>query len=483
MGIFRFLLAALVVLFHFGGLGWIVGRIAVFAFYGISGFLIFQVLDRVYLSEPRGIPRFFCNRFVRLVPLYLVYTVLTLAMVRGLGPQAIVDPAGRRILRAPIEATSNCSTRRATFGPDVEMVGSMPVLQFIPRLIPQGWSIGVEGTFYLLAPLVVLTTRRRAWALAGWIGVGLLAFLWGVRTAGIDLDLFQTVVYKNAVASAVVFFMGGAFYYLRRRWGQPLPFVAIAIPMLAWVAVVTIPALEYRSWTGAFCGCVLAVLWLTLLLAGLVSLTQVRKLRAFDINAGNLCYGVYPESFPGRRIASPRGRDGYSVSGRVAVWLRGVARIDRARVRHVPPRRASIRSRQGSSPRRLQSAAHARGIWRATSSRRAGGCSVPDPPRQPGGAGGRIRQPVERCRSCPRHLHSTFDGGPGRLMAIDRASRPIWGSLLSDRSRGIQAIARGPTVSAHRRPIACVRFSNIGRSKTRPASTPIVSRSRSKPTR
>ena len=111
MGIFRFLLAALVVLFHFGGLGWIVGRIAVFAFYGISGFLIFQVLDRVYLSEPRGIPRFFCNRFVRLVPLYLVYTVLTLAMVRGLGPQSIVDPAGRRILQGMIEATSNCSTR------------------------------------------------------------------------------------------------------------------------------------------------------------------------------------------------------------------------------------------------------------------------------------------------------------------------------------------------------------------------------------
>ena len=114
MGIFRFLLAALVVLFHFGGLGWIVGRIAVFAFYGISGFLIFQVLDRVYLSEPRGIPRFFCNRFVRLVPLYLVYTVLTLAMVRGLGPQSIVEPVqhgtkpieisiARRIRSGPFE--------------------------------------------------------------------------------------------------------------------------------------------------------------------------------------------------------------------------------------------------------------------------------------------------------------------------------------------------------------------------------------------
>ena len=297
MGIFRFLLAALVVLFHFGGLGWIVGRIAVFAFYGISGFLIFQVLDRVYLSEPRGIPRFFCNRFVRLVPLYLVYTVLTLGMVRGLGPQAIVDPAGRRILQGTDRGNIELLYEAATFGPDVDMVDSMPVLQFTPTLIPQGWSIGVEGTFYLLAPLVVFTTRRRAWWLAVWIGAGLLAFLWGVRTAGIDLDLFQTLVYKNAVASAVVFFMGGAFYYLRRRWGQPLPLLAIAIPMLAWVAVVTIPSLSIGVGPERSAGVFSQYLWLTLLLAGLVSLTHVRKLRAFDVNAGNLCYGVYLNHF------------------------------------------------------------------------------------------------------------------------------------------------------------------------------------------
>src|SRR4029450_3686817 len=151
MGIFRFLLAALVVLFHFGGLGWIVGRIAVFAFYAISGFLIFQVLDRVYLSEPRGIPRFFCNRFVRLVPLYLVYTLLTLGMVRGLGPQAIVDPEGGRILQGVDRGNVELLTESATFGPDIDMVGSMPVLQFTLKLIPQGWSIGVEWSFDLSA--------------------------------------------------------------------------------------------------------------------------------------------------------------------------------------------------------------------------------------------------------------------------------------------------------------------------------------------
>ena len=207
MGIFRFLLAALVVLFHFGGLGWIVGRIAVFAFYGISGFLIFQVLDRVYLSEARGIPRFFANRFVRIVPLYLVYTVLTFTMVRGLGPQAIVDPAGRPILQGLDRGSVELLIENATFAPDIEMVDSMPVVQFTPMLIPQGWSIGVEGTFYLLAPLVVLTTRRRSWWLAAWIGAGLVAFLlmlFGIFGAGrFSLDYLMSRKRRETKESGV----------------------------------------------------------------------------------------------------------------------------------------------------------------------------------------------------------------------------------------------------------------------------------------
>jgi peptidoglycan/LPS O-acetylase OafA/YrhL len=177
------------------------------------------------------------------------------------------------------------------------MVGAMPVLQSTPSLIPQGWSIGVEITFYLLAPLVVLATRRRAWWLGAWIGIGLLAFLWGVRTAGIDREQFQTVVYKNAIASAVVFFIDGAFYYLRRRWGQPLPFVALSIAMLAWLAVVTVPALSLAVGPERSAGVFSQYLWLTLLLAGLVMLTHVRRLRALDVNAGNLCYGVYLDHF------------------------------------------------------------------------------------------------------------------------------------------------------------------------------------------
>jgi peptidoglycan/LPS O-acetylase OafA/YrhL len=297
MGIFRFLLAALVVLFHFGGLGWIVGRIAVFAFYCLSGFLIFQVLDRVYLNESRGIPRFFLNRFVRLIPLYLLYTLLTLAMVRWLGPEAIVDPAGRRILQGVDQGNLTLLVESATFDPEAHMVASMPVLEFTPDLIPQGWSIGVEVAFYLLAPLVVLTTRGQAWRICLWIAAGLLLFLWGVRTSGSDLELFQTVVYKNAVTSAFVFFVGGALYYVRRQWGQPLPFAAAAIPLLAWLVLVTIPDLHLGAGPSRSARVFTEYLWLTMLLAGLVALTAVTKLRALDVSAGNLCYGIYLNHF------------------------------------------------------------------------------------------------------------------------------------------------------------------------------------------
>jgi peptidoglycan/LPS O-acetylase OafA/YrhL len=297
MGIYRFLLAALVVLFHFGGLDWIVGRIAVFAFYCISGFLIFQVLDRVYLSERYGILRFFCNRFVRLIPLYLVYTLLTLGMVRWLGPAAIVDPEGRRILQGVDQGNADLVYESATFDPELDIIGSMPVLQFTPTLIPQGWSIGVEASFYLIAPLVVLTTRRRTWRLTVWIASGLALFLLAVRTAGADLEQFQVLVYKNAVASAFVFFAGGAIYYARRRWGQPLPFALVAIPMILWIAIVTVPSLNVGTGPIRSAGGFSQYLWLTLLVAALVSLTQVRNLRVLDVTGGNLCYGIYLNHF------------------------------------------------------------------------------------------------------------------------------------------------------------------------------------------
>jgi peptidoglycan/LPS O-acetylase OafA/YrhL len=227
MGTFRFLLAALVVLFHFGGLSWIVGRVAVFAFYCISGFLIFQVLDRVYFEERGATPRFLLNRLLRIGPLYVTYVALTAALIAWAGRDALITDQGRPVL--PEGELGDLFVASLTFKRIVGMDGGVPLLYFDAPLLPQGWSIGIEATFYLLAPLVVFTTRSRPWLLAVWMTAGVAVFVAALRAAGVDFDRFQVLVYKNAAASWFVFFAGGAMYYVRRRWGQPLP---LALPLV-----------------------------------------------------------------------------------------------------------------------------------------------------------------------------------------------------------------------------------------------------------
>ena len=302
MGVFRFLLAALVVLFHFGGLSWIVGRVAVFAFYCISGFLIFQVLDRVYLDERAGAARFLANRFVRLAPLYLAYALMTAALIHAGAAPALtnagvhsIDASARQMLRSTV-----------TLSPSLEFDGRLPVLAFDAPLLPQGWSIGVEASFYLVAPLVVLATRRRPTWITVWTLCGLAITAWGFRVAGVDFDRLQSDVYKNSVASVAVFFLGGACYYVRRRWGAviraPLTWGAVAV----WLAFLTVPQLSRGALPPS--PTVLAhQLWLTLIMTCVVLLSAPLRFRALDRMAGNLCYGVYLNHFLAATLLSLAG--------------------------------------------------------------------------------------------------------------------------------------------------------------------------------
>jgi peptidoglycan/LPS O-acetylase OafA/YrhL len=304
MGVFRFLLAALVVLFHFGGLSWIVGRVAVHAFYCVSGYLIFQVLDRVYLHDTFGSARFLANRVVRLAPLYIAYAALTALLLMAAAPvmsSALAGAGGPRPDAAPAELLR----RTLTFAPIIERDAALPILRFDPPLIPQGWSIGVEILFYLLAPVVVFTTRRRPIWMTAWLAVAALVTGYAFHVAGADFDRFQVDVYKNAVASAMVFFVGGACYYVRRAWGPigsaPILWAVVAV----WLAFLTVPSLSGGSFPLPSAAVFAARLWVTIVVTCLVLLSPLPWWRAADKAAGNLCYGVYLNHFIAAAAALP----------------------------------------------------------------------------------------------------------------------------------------------------------------------------------
>lgn len=172
MGFLRTLLALSVVLDHLGG-GYadhlVGGRLAVQLFYVISGFLISFVLTSTD-NYQGATGKFYANRFLRLFPIYLAVAALTLVA------HALSGGAFFRFYDAlPFSADlflvlSNLFILGQDwlmfFGIEhsaLAFTGSfahseVPLYQGL--LVPQAWTLGVEMSFYLVAPFVLGSPRR-----------------------------------------------------------------------------------------------------------------------------------------------------------------------------------------------------------------------------------------------------------------------------------------------------------------------------------
>jgi len=172
MGFLRTLLALSVVLDHLGGGNadhLVGGRLAVQLFYVISGFLISYVLTATdHYQGATG--KFYANRFLRLFPIYLAVAAMTLLahVISGGAFFRFYDalPFSAELFLILSNIFIMGQDWLMFFGIEhsaLAFTGSfarseVPLYQGL--LVPQAWTLGVEMSFYLVAPFVLRSPRR-----------------------------------------------------------------------------------------------------------------------------------------------------------------------------------------------------------------------------------------------------------------------------------------------------------------------------------
>jgi len=301
VGFYRFILAIGVVFFHVGGGNWVIGRVAVYCFYFVSGFLICRVLDTSYRGGVDRLAAFYSNRLLRLMPLYVVIAVLTIVVFGLHGSTSFLRGDGETVTLLPERFLADPFANFEDLLPLPYVNGAAPIPMLTgrgPDVIPQAWSIGVEILFYLIAPILVLLARRHVWPLAAVAVLATVAFL-AASIPAPDFNYVDNVIYKNAFTSAFMFLWGAVIYVLLRDSTFRIPFV-VAVPIVA------IGLYYFYAWSasellgprGPSRDVFIVNTLLAIPLSAVVCLTVVpAALRRWESRLGDLSYGIYLNHF------------------------------------------------------------------------------------------------------------------------------------------------------------------------------------------
>lgn len=234
MGLLRILLALAVCFTHTTSIlfPWMSGGAAVYTFFVISGFYIQMVLSERYTPMAMGgrwVRNFYLARYLRLFPAY----ALALLCVLSYDVWVLVST---HIRIRPFDAFATLIQHGGVRGHLYEAVllfSNLTMLGLnLPRsndlLITPAWSLGVEMSFYLIAPFILKRSDR---ALIAFVAVGLIL-------------RFLPFGHHSPLFAGMECFALGAFAYRYRnalitkhREILVLPFLLVAIGLPRWAFI------------------------------------------------------------------------------------------------------------------------------------------------------------------------------------------------------------------------------------------------------
>jgi peptidoglycan/LPS O-acetylase OafA/YrhL len=220
LNLVRFFLAFNVVIFHlWNAAAPGAGPVAVLGFFFISGFLITQIVQQVYVM-PQGSWSFLLNRTLRIYPQY----------VAGLGVGLLT------IYIYPEVAHHINSYLRWPQGPTewFEQLTIFGLTSSNVRVLPATWTLGTELYFYMLIGLGTGRSKRATLLLCAIsLPVGALC----------AMNVLPFDFYGSPVGNGFVFALGSAIYFYRDTVRIRAPLFVVA--GLAYLAhIYAIPALE-----------------------------------------------------------------------------------------------------------------------------------------------------------------------------------------------------------------------------------------------
>ena len=270
MGIYRLFLAALVAISHAGIYlhGYNQGVVAVISFYLLSGYVMTLLIEKYY-RQPSTIPTFYMDRAARLFPQFLFYMGLAAVLIYS-------------------------ADIKSQYLTQLDATGWVLNFLMLPEafymywadgalVLPQSWSLGLELTFYLVIPwLLVYCSRKQVHLLAALsFGVFLAAFLGVINTNHFGYRLLPGTLFIFLVGSSFVRDDAGS-----RRFRAVVCLCAGAM-LLAMFVDARLFALRYNREV------------LPGLLLGILALGLLRRARTSSLDrfCGDLSYGVFLNHF------------------------------------------------------------------------------------------------------------------------------------------------------------------------------------------